>query len=96
MQKHHNELIKKSDVDINLAYLDTIDFKPYLESTRNIGKLIEAVESDYLNDPNMPPELGGEVFDWLDEYDFALYLKKRYGNMRIVERHYTEIYIEDD
>lgn len=96
MKDLHNKLIKKSDLDINLEYLDTIDFKPYLESTRNISKLIEAVESDYLNDPNIPPECEGEVFDWLDEYDFALYLKKRYGNLKIVERHYIEIYVENN
>lgn len=35
MKDLHNKLIKKSDVDINLAYLDTKDFKPYLESTRD-------------------------------------------------------------
>ena len=95
MANLHNKIVKNKDVEINIEYLDKIDMEPYLATTRHLGRLMDSIQQNYKDDPDMPVELEENVFNWLDEYDFALYLKQRYGNMKIVERHYTDIYVMD-
>ena len=77
---------------INRGFLDTIDFKPYLDKYEEIHELREAFENDYDNSNQLPEELQGCVLDTLDTYDFIEYLKTRY-NLNIREETITHYYI---
>lgn len=67
----------KAGIGINLRFLDTIDFTPYLKTCEDVHELCLRVESTI--DPNIiPKELEGFVFDYLTEDDVAEYLAERY------------------
>ena len=71
----------KTGEEINLRFLDKIDFTPYLESCATVSEVCQTVMND---DPisaiGMPPELQHHYFNFLDEYDITQYLQKRYGD----------------
>ena len=83
---------------INKEYLDTIDFMPYLQRCKTISDLMWQVEDDYnyfAAKASMPPELGGFVFNYFNEYDLYEYLRQRYGDrfnfiVHVVEKYYIQ------
>lgn len=68
----------KKGFEINTKYLDQIEFTAYLLSYQLLGRLMAAVEEDYDNSYNMPPELEGNTFNFYSEEEFKDYLEKRY------------------
>ena len=76
-------------------FFDTIDFTKYIpegESQVSVRTLMDILETFYdENHPNLLPEwLEGCFFNFINEYEFAEYLKERYGYLitEEVEPHY--------
>lgn len=67
----------KEKMNLNLRFLDTIDFTPYLETCDDVRELCSRVETT-IDPETIPEELEGFVFDCLAEDDVAEYLAKRY------------------
>lgn len=62
---------------LNRDFLDTLPLrKP--EKGENVRDYREWVEETF-KDVDIPDQLHGDMFDWLDDYDFGLYLEKRFG-----------------
>lgn len=77
---------------LNLRFLDTIDFTPYLETCDDVRELCSRVETT-IDPETIPEELDGFVFDCLTEDDVAEYLAKRYKDdwyiwNEVVVKHY--------
>lgn len=71
----------KAGEEINLRFLDKIDFTPYLESCATVSGVCQTVMNDSpISASMMPPELQNYYFNFLSEYDVTQYLQKRYGD----------------
>lgn len=80
-------------LNINLRFLDTIDFTPYLETCVDVEELIQRVENAFPPQA-IPEELQGFVFDCMNESDVAVYLAERYkDNWYFVEEVVVKNYI---
>lgn len=80
---------------IQLDFLDSIDFLPYLENQKKLSEVMHDIEDKYDYGSflsKIPAELQGCVFNLMDEYEFGLYLQDRYPNWEIVE--YTDTWYE--
>lgn len=66
---------------INSRFLDRIDFIPYLKFCASVSELRKLV-ADNMPIPitDIPRELQGYYFNFLNEPKFTEYLKKRYGD----------------
>ena len=83
----------------NLKMLDEIDFTKYFAKSpgsEGISMLMSRIENQY-RDTNFVDNdiMQGYVFNWVDQFDFVEYLKKRYPekfiSFEVTETHY---YIE--
>lgn len=80
-----------------LDFLDSIDFTPYLVfEGMSLTDIMDTIEFDYGSSDfvEMPEELEGNVFNNMDETEFAEYLEERYPGLlirEVVEIHH-EIY----
>lgn len=85
------------DAQAQLDFLDSIDFTPYLGMEGvTLEDIMDTIEFDYesSNFVEMPEELEGNVFNNMDETEFAEYLEERYPGLlirEVVEVHH-EIY----
>ena len=70
-------------VKINNSFWDTIDFNKFIPDDRYIiiRDLMNSIEQYYDEEhPDLlPREFDGFFFNFMNEEDFAHYLKKRYG-----------------
>lgn len=66
-------------IKVNMDYLDTLDLQPFLRQGQELYNIMGDIESEFMDDPNMPEELHGEVCNFLSEYEFGEYLTQRYG-----------------
>lgn len=83
----------KAGEEINLRFLDKIDFTPYLESCATVSEVCQTVMNDNPISA-MPSELQCNYFNFLDEYDITQYLQKRYGDKWNFKEHVeVEYYI---
>lgn len=64
---------------LNQDYLDTLDLEPFLHKGQELYYIVEEISEKFANDPNMPEELEGEVFNFLSDYEVGEYLAERYG-----------------
>lgn len=66
---------------VQLDFLDTIDFLPMMKEGIDIEDIMRDIEDKYdygyMRD-KLPLELKGCAFNCLDAYDFKLYLEDRY------------------
>lgn len=70
----------------NFEFLDTIDFLPYIKENHEICSLMSAVVKHYNESTgNIPEFLDNDIFNFVDSYSFAMYLKNRYSFKRIQE-----------
>lgn len=73
----------ESKIKITKDFYDTIDFKKFMSADYQISTrdLMDCIEEYYdeLHPELLPEELNGSFFNYMDEQDFALYLKERYG-----------------
>lgn len=82
----------KERYNINLRFLDTIDFVPYLKRCGDVRELIKRVVATIAPE-RIPEELQDFVFDCMNESDVAEYLAKRYKDDwyiwdEVVVKHY--------
>lgn len=76
------------DAQAQLDFLDSIDFTPYLGIEGvTLEDIMDTIEFDYesSNFVEMPEELEGNVFNNMDEAEFAEYLEERYPGLLIRE-----------
>lgn len=64
---------------LNKEYLDTLDLNKYIAQSKDIQRIIDAIENDYDESDNLPDELEGCIFNYLGTEDIAYYLADRYG-----------------
>lgn len=71
------------DYEEGLSYnervLDTIDIKPYLTKGVDIREVQDQLEDDYGHIVKDDYCMEGELFNFMDTYDFKRYLEYRYG-----------------
>ena len=67
----------KENAELNKQVLDKIEF-PKPDQGENFHEYLERVEDQY-STMELPPELKGNLFNFLDTYELGEYLKKRYG-----------------
>lgn len=71
------------DYEEGLSYnervLDTIDIKPYLTKGVDIREVQDQLENDYSYIVKDDYCMDGELFNFMDHYDFKRYLEHRYG-----------------
>lgn len=65
--------------DLNKRYLDTLNLDKYMNASDDVATIIEMIEDDYDDREDMPIELGGCIFNYLNAEDVAYYLANRYG-----------------
>ena len=65
--------------DLNIEYLDTLNLDKYMNASDDVKTIIDMIEDDYDGIEDMPIELEGCVFNYLDNEDIAYYLANRYG-----------------
>ena len=74
---------------IQIDFLDTIDFSPYLVNGVRLDKIREEIEDKYdygfMRD-KIPPELHQCAFNCIDDYEFGWYLEDRYPEIRVDEQ----------
>lgn len=73
----------ENKMKITKDFYDTIDFKKFMSADYRIStrSLMDCIE-EYYDESHpelLPEELNGSFFNYMDEQDFALYLKERYG-----------------
>lgn len=85
----------KAGLEINQRFLDRIDFTPYFEYCVTVAEVCqETIARNPIPISEMPPELQGNYFNFLDEYDITQYLQKRYGDKWNFKEHVeVEYYI---
>lgn len=71
-------MTNKEAEEFNKKFLDTLNLDKYVESERDIQKIIDAIEYDY-DDVDLPIELEGCIFNYLGTEDIAWYFADRYG-----------------
>ena len=83
--------------EANLKFLDTIDFIPYLDlHFKNVYELMGYIQDDF-EEKGLETFEDGYVFNWIDEDEFADYLKNRYPNIiRRVIQASNDYYLQDD
>lgn len=64
--------------DFNVMYLDTLDLSGYLPQSSDVQTIMTLIQEDYDNNDELPDELEGCVFNFLDAEDVAYYLANRY------------------
>lgn len=73
---------------IQLDFLDSIDFLPMMKDKINIEDIMSDIEDKYdygyMRD-KLPLELNGCAFNYIDTYEFGLYLADRYPEWKIEE-----------
>lgn len=71
----------KANEEINKRFLDRIDFTPYFGLCATVAEVCqETIARNPIPISEMPSELQGNYFSFLDEYDITQYLQKRYGD----------------
>ena len=71
----------KAGLEINQRFLDRIDFTPYFESCASVSEVCqELINHNPFPIHDMPLELQGCMFNFMDEYQIIQYLQKRYGD----------------
>lgn len=58
-----------------IELLDSINFIPFLKEYDYVYELMEAMEGIYTD---LPPEFQGNLFNFFNEEEVAMYLNKRY------------------
>ena len=74
---------------IQLDFLDSLDFLPYLENHMTLKDLRDEIEDLYdygFKRDLLPKELKGCAFNLMDDSELAEYLEDRYPNIRVRER----------
>lgn len=72
-------------------FYDTIDFKLFLQEEMLVSDLMHNIEEVYNNNEILPDVFEGYIFNFVNEYEFTEYLKKRYGwrvREEVIEHHY--------
>lgn len=65
---------------INYDYLDTLDVKSYVEKCcADVSQIMYHMEKELDDSPDLPPELDGCIFNYINTEEFANYLSNRYG-----------------
>lgn len=73
-----NEDWKKAE-ELTYSILDSIDLVPYIKKHKNIGGLINELENEYDESPEVSNELlQGCLFNVIGPEEFIDYLEKRY------------------
>lgn len=78
-------------LDYNKKILDTIDIKPYLIKRVDLRDVQGGLYEDYRHIVKDDPFMEGDLFNFMDRYDFMLYLRDRYKDIKInfwEEEHY--------
>lgn len=87
----------EEELEISYKFYDTIDFTKFIDDNEHTNKVkdIMCKLEDYydFNHPeSLPEEFEGCFFNFVDEYDFVLYLKKRYPDKYDVTSEVIENY----
>lgn len=72
----------KEEIAFNEKILDGLDL-PEPENHENLIDYRDKIE-DMFKDVELPPEMQGDLFNFMAEDDLAVYLQKRFG-VRVVE-----------
>lgn len=84
----------KEMMDRSKEFYDTIDFTPFFsDCAMDIDDLQNSIEDYYeIQHPELIPEdFEGYFFNYMDKYEFAVYLKQRYNMSMtdvIIEKYY--------
>ena len=82
----------------NVKYLDSLDLSEFIPKSgivADVQPIIGAIEEKYNGSPDMPKELQGFVFDWMDDEEVAEYLAHRYG-LRVMETEVTKFFLYNE
>lgn len=83
------DLSYEEEQQLQKEYLDQIDMDKYLYEWADLDDIMKDVEDDAINLPPLPEEFDGYVFNFMDTYDFAQYLKEKgYCNDIVEETQY--------
>ena len=81
--------------DLNREYLDSLDIiGNVVLAGRNLNDIIDDIEERFSDDPRMPEELHGFVFNFLGDDEIGEYLAKRY-NLRLREEFIINYYLTE-
>lgn len=69
---------EQSGAELNKRFLDTLDLECYLSQSGDVQETIDSIEQHYDGRDELPKELEGCVFNFLDTEDIAYYLADRY------------------
>ena len=79
MRKYLNELEEMYQI------WDQFDFEEALNSYTDMNELMCAVADKFYNDPYLPYEWDGDIFNWCTMDEFVDYLRQRYPQFHINE-----------
>ena len=80
---------KGHNPEIQLEFLDSIDFEPFLADYDNVKDIMNEIQDIYdygYKRDKIPSELHNCIFNLMDEYDFGCYLEDRYPDYELTER----------
>lgn len=84
----------KEMMDRSKEFYDTIDFTPFFSNcAMDIDDLQNSIEDYYeIQHPELiPKDFEGYFFNYMDKYEFAIYLKHRYNmsmTNEVIEKYY--------
>lgn len=82
----------KEQIRINEEFLDTLDLSKYLEKYEYVDDMYSAISDDYDDTDLLPKDFEGCIFNFMDDYEFARYLAKRY-NLSLNEYYVSRYYL---
>jgi len=82
----------KEQLRINEEFLDTLDLSKYIEKYEYVDDMHSAISDDYDNSEELPEIFEGCVLNFMDDYELAEYLAKRY-DLRLEEYFVSRYYL---
>ena len=79
-------------VELNEKFLDTLDLDKYIKEYEFVDDMFSAISDDYDDSDILPKEFEGCVFNFMDDYELAEYLAKRY-NLDLREQFISRYYL---
>lgn len=84
----------------NWELIDSIDLMPYIEAYNELADLMFALRIDYDNTLSTDNAYcNGKIFNWIDIYELALYIKSKYGvtyKEKIITKYIKEEICEEE
>lgn len=88
--KFRREIVNKFEWEEKLKitenFLDTKDLRKYLRTGKDVYDIMEEVQNDFSQEVKSDPFFDGDVFYYMDVYEFCQYIERRYDiKVRIEE-----------